>query len=145
MTEQHKPALYALIRLHAELAYRIKQNADEAEKLRADMMHIEAVLKLLSPGFSLRVISLKRKYNPNPLFKKGTIFRAVLDVLRASPEPMNAYQISDALFRSKGVLEPAKADRDRMYGAVSSSLDNHRGKTVEGDDRRPRRWRVIPS
>jgi hypothetical protein len=48
-------------------------------KLRADMKHVEAVLDLLQPGFNARRIASRRKYNPNPLFKKGTTFRAVLD------------------------------------------------------------------
>ena len=135
---EHKPALYALIRLHADLGGRIKQNAKEATKLRT----VEAVLKLLQPDFNARRIAARRKNNPNPLFKRGTIFRAVLDVLRAAPKPMTVEEIGVALFRSKGVLEPAKAERERMYGAVNASLENHLGKSVARDEGRPRRWRI---
>ena len=142
---EHKPALYALIRLHAELHYRMQRNALEADRLREDMVHIEAVLKLLAPGFSVTRIASKRKNNPNPLFKRGTTFRAVLDVLREAPEPMTVKEICAALFRSKGVLQPSQIDRERLYGAVNASLDNQEGKVVEGDDGRPRRWTVLQS
>ena len=142
---EHKPALYALIKLHAELGGRIKQNRTEAEALRRDMVHVEAVLKMLEPGFSVRQIAARRKNNPNPLFKRGTIFRAVLDVLRGATEPMTVEEMGAELFRSKGVLEPAQVDRDRMYGAVNASLENHLGKSVVRDDGRPRRWRIMPS
>lgn len=140
---EHKPALYALIRLHAELHYRMQRNAVEADKLREDMIHIEAVLKLLAPGFSVARVASKRKNNPNPLFKRGTTFRAVLDVLREAPEAMTVQEICVALFRSKGVLHPSQIERERLYGAVNASLDNQEGKTVQGDDARPRRWRVV--
>ncbi len=143
MTEPQSPAVFALIKLHAELGGRIKQNAKEATKLRADMLHVEAVLKLLEPGFNAKSIAARRKNNPNPLFRRGTIFRAVLDVLRAAPEPMTAEEIGAALFRSKGIEKPSRKDAERMYGAVNASLQNHLGKTVTANDGRPRRWRVL--
>jgi len=42
---ERKPALYALIKLHAELGGRIKQNRTEAEVLRRDMVHLEPSLR----------------------------------------------------------------------------------------------------
>src|SRR5688572_6580423 len=105
---EHKPALYALIRLHAELGGRIKDNEKEAEKLRADMVHVEAVLHMLEPGFNARRIAARRKYWENPWFKRGTIFRAVLDTLRASPEPMTTHELAMVLLAAKGVAEPTK-------------------------------------
>jgi hypothetical protein len=62
---EHKPALYALIRLHAELGGRIKDNQKEVEKLRADMVRVEAVLHMLEPGFNVRRIAAKRKPREN--------------------------------------------------------------------------------
>lgn len=130
---EYKPAFYALIRLHAELAYRIKANKDEGEKLRDDMLHIEAVLKILEPGFSTRRIAAKRKHTENPWFKRGTIFRAVLEVLKAAPAPMSAEEIGVALLQSKGIAEPTRDQRRHMYSAVDSSLRSHLG----------RRWRPM--
>ena len=142
MSEPLSPAVYALLNLHAELGGKIKDNAKEASRLRADMKHVEAVLHLLQPGFNARRIAPRRRYNPNPLYRRGTIFRAVLDVLRDAEGPMTVDEIGAALFASKGV-EPSRDERRRMYGAVAASLDNHRGKTVESDDGHPKRWHLI--
>jgi hypothetical protein len=142
---EHKPALYSLIRLHAELGYRIKANKMEAEKLREDMQHIEAVLQMLEPGFDTRRIAVKRRNNPNPLFKRGTVFRAVLDVLRKAPEPMTAEELALALIHSKGVQEPSAELREHMYGAVNAALVKNAGKTVEAVGERPRRWQILPN
>ncbi len=136
----HKPALYALIKLHAEIGGRIKENAKEAIKLREDMIHVEHVLKLLEPGFSVRRIAAKRKNGQNPWFKRGTIFRLVLGVLKDATAPMSGEEIAVALLRSKGITEPSREDRWRLFGTVDSSLRNNEGKSVIGDDGRPRRW-----
>jgi hypothetical protein len=140
---EHKPALYALIKPHADLGGRIKQNRTEVKILRRDMVHVEAVLKMLDPGFSVRSIAARRKNNPTPLFKRGTLFRAVLGVLREAAAPMTADDIGLALFRSRGVEKPPIDQRRRLYGAVNSGLENHRGKMVERDDGSPRRWHVL--
>ncbi|WP_281058952.1 hypothetical protein [Mesorhizobium sp. M1D.F.Ca.ET.043.01.1.1] len=39
------------------------------------MKHIEAVLHLLESGFNARAISITRRNNPNPLFKRGQVIR----------------------------------------------------------------------
>lgn len=140
--ETNNPVLSALIRLHAELGGKIKDNAKEAMSLRANMKHVEAVLKLFQPALDTRGIATRRRYNPNPLFKRGTVFRAVLGVLRDAPEPMTAEEVCVALFRSKGVLEPSRDQRRHLYGAVNASLQNNAGKSVEATEGRPRRWRV---
>ena len=143
MDTPQSPAVYALLKLHAELGGKIKENAKAATKLRADMKHVEAVLHLLHPGFNARQIAAKRKNALNPWFKRGTIFRAALETLRAAPAPMTGDEIAVALLQSKGIAEPTREQRRHMWGAVSSSLRNHEGKTVAGDDGRPRRWRII--
>jgi hypothetical protein len=131
-----------LLKLHAELGGRIQQNRQEAAQLRRNMKHVEAVLHLLQPGFSARTIAPRRRNNVNPWFRRGTVFRAALDTLRAAPAPMSAEEIAVALLQSKGVAEPTRDQRRHMYGAVERSLRNHEGKTVEADDGRPRWWRL---
>jgi hypothetical protein len=51
------PAVDYLIRLHADLGGRILENKRQAERLAADMKHVEAVLKMFDPTYSVRAIS----------------------------------------------------------------------------------------
>ena len=141
--ENNHPVLSALIRLHAELGGKIKDNAREAARLRQNMKHVEAVLKLLKPGFDTRPIAVRRRYNANPLFKRGTVFRAALGILRAAPGPLTADEIVVALFQSKGVASPSRDERRFLYGAVNSSLRNNLGKSVATVEGRPRRWTIL--
>ena len=137
---KHKPALFALVRLHGELAGKIKDNAREAQSLRDKMKHVEAVIRLLEPGFDTRRIAVRRRNNQNPYFKRGTVFRSALSVLRAAPTPMTTDEIGAALLRSTGIPEPSRREVRFMYGAVNTSLLKNEGKTVASDGGRPRRW-----
>jgi hypothetical protein len=140
----YTPAVFALLRLHAELGGEIKNNRREAKRLAKSMKHVEAVLKLLEPGFNARGIAAKRKNRENPFFKRGTVFRAVVDILRGAPAPMTTREIVDILFRQRGGEAPSVAQVRTMFSAVHSSLRNHQGKTVETvGEGKPGRWRLI--
>jgi hypothetical protein len=65
-----RPAIQTLERLHAELGGKILENKQEHENLAGQMRHVEAVIKMLDPAYSLRAISVKRR-QPNPWFKAG--------------------------------------------------------------------------
>ena len=46
------------------------------------------VIKLYDPEFSVRGISIRRRVQGNPWFRRGTLFRHVLDTLRTVTAPM---------------------------------------------------------
>jgi hypothetical protein len=48
------------------------------------MIQVEAVMKLLDPEVNLRVIAVKRRNQGNPWSKRGTLYSAVLDLLRTA-------------------------------------------------------------
>lgn len=60
------------------------------------MRHVEAVLKMFDPTFSVRAISARRRVQGNPWFKRGTLIRQALDVLRSAAGPLTVKEITDA-------------------------------------------------
>jgi hypothetical protein len=138
---KHKPAIYALERLHAELSGEIITNRKRTVQLAAGIRHVEAVIRMLEPEFNLRGIAARRKNLRNPFFKRGTIFRSVQGILREATVPMTTRQIVEKLFRQRGIEKPKMADVRGMVGAVHSSLKNHQGKTVESvGEGMPAKW-----
>jgi hypothetical protein len=142
--EPNHPTLSALIKLHADLGGQILANKKQAAKLASDMKHVEAVIKMFSPGFNTRAISARRRFKGNPWFKRGTLFRAALDALRESGKPLTVRELTEAMLAAKGVSDaPAKAVRD-LQGGVTASLRNYEGKAVlvvgEG---MPARWTIV--
>jgi hypothetical protein len=136
-------ARHTLEQLHAELGGKILQNKEEAERLAQDMRHVEAVLKMLDPNYNVRSIAVRRR-KPNPYFKRGTIFRHVLELLRTAPEPMTASEITSRLLASKGAPEGDREVFRNLFGGVQSSLRNNDGKTVWAvGEGRPAKWEIM--
>ena len=124
-----KQATFTLLELHAELGGKIIENKKEAGRLAGNMRHVEAVLKMLDPEFSARGISVRRR-KPNRHFKRGTIFRAVIEILKTAEEPLATSEIVRRLFVAKGVADPSREDSSVLFGGVQASLRNHRGGSV---------------
>jgi hypothetical protein len=138
-----KQAKYTLEQLHAELAGKIQVNKEQGERLVENMKHVEAVLKLLDPAYDVRHIAVRRR-KPNLWFKRGTVFRNALDVLRNAERPLTTREIAARMLAAKGVTAPADKDRRTLEGAVQSSLRNHKGKTIETvGEGMPVRWRLL--
>ena len=106
---------------HAALAGKLIDSKAESRRLTVCMMQVEAVMKMLAPGFNLQTIAVRRR-KPNPWFKRGTVYRAALDVLRGAPGPMTA--------------------RDRRGHAGSQG--HYRGARAGGQQPGPRRHVVLP-
>src|SRR5215208_6030452 len=104
-----KQAKFTLLKLHAELGGKIIDNRKEAERLRAAMKHVEAVLKLLEPGYNVRPIAVRRRKG-NPWFKRGTILRHALDVLRKADGPLKTREVVRAMLATRGVINPTSED-----------------------------------
>jgi hypothetical protein len=98
-----KQAVYTLFQLHAELAGKFLENSRQGVRLKTAMMQVEAVLQMLQPGFSVASIAAKRRNRSNPWFKRGTLFRSAVDVLRRAGSPMTPREIATALIAGKAV------------------------------------------
>src|SRR5581483_127847 len=91
------PAVAYLVRLHADLGGKIWENKKEAERLAESMKHVEAVIKLFDPGYNVRRISIRRRYKGNEWFKRGTLFRHAIEILKAANASLTARQITEGM------------------------------------------------
>ncbi len=88
MKDNH-PTLCALRRLHAEIGGKIIDSRKNIKHLREDKRHVAAVIKMFLPEYDLKAIAARRTYKANPWFKRGTLFRSALDIMRRTAEPAN--------------------------------------------------------
>jgi hypothetical protein len=137
-----RPAINTLERLHSELGGQILENKQRHGELSDQMRHVEAVIKMLDPGYSLRAISVKRR-QPNPWFKRGTVYRRAVDALRTATEPLTAREIADLVLSAANVTDPGKDAVADLTGSILASLRNHKGKGIERtNEGAPARWRL---
>jgi hypothetical protein len=135
-----KQALHTLTQLHAELAGKIETNRKSGDKLRSQMVQVEAVMKMLDPEFNARAISAKRRNVGNPWFKRGTLYRAVVDTLRRAERPMTADDICKALLAGKSPAA-TREQENNLQAAILAALRKRDGGAVVGEGT-PARWRL---
>src|ERR1700681_3500281 len=76
-----RPAINTLERLHAELGGQILENKQRHGELAEQMRHVEAVIKMLDPGYSLRAISVKRR-QPKPMMTAPDNLERTIEALK---------------------------------------------------------------
>ena len=104
------------------------------------MVQVEAVIKMLEPEFNVRAISAKRRNTGNPWFKRGTLYRATIDVMRRAKEPMTAREIMLAVLDGKTPV-PSRKQEKAIQAALLVGLRKRNGGAVVGE-RAPARWAV---
>ncbi len=143
-SDPNHPAVAYLVRLHADLGGRILENRKEAKCLAESMKHVEAVIRLFDPAYDTRRISVRRRHKGNAWFKRGTLLRHALDVLRKAQGPLTAREITEVMLAARGVTSASPKALRGLIASVQTSLQNHEGKTVsrvgEGS---PGRWKLI--
>jgi hypothetical protein len=135
-----KQALYTLSQLHSELAGKLSANQRETKRLRLAIFQVEAVMKMLSPEVNLRLIAPKRRNTGNPWFKRGTLYRAVIDTLRKATGPMTADDICMALLAGK-TPEATRKQENNLQSAILAALRKRKGEAVVAEGF-PQRWRL---
>jgi hypothetical protein len=141
--EENQLTVAALARLHAELGGSLLESRTAVEKIEADMLHVEAVIRLLAPSFNVRAIAARRRYKSNEWFERGTIARHALDILRTATEPLTAYEIAKRMLAAKKIEGATNKQARDLQAGVLRSLRNYEGEAVERvDDRQPMRWRL---
>ncbi len=135
-----KQAIHTLTQLHAELAGKIETNRKSGDKLRSQMVQVEAVMKMLDPDFNARAISAKRRNVGNPWFKRGTMFRSAVDVMRRAGTPLTAREITDALIAGK-TPQATRKQAIVLQAAILAALRKRDGGSVVGEGS-PARWRL---
>jgi hypothetical protein len=97
---------------------------------------------MLDPGYSLRAISVKRR-QPNPWFKRGSVYRRAVDVLRTATEPLTARDIVERVLAAANLKRPDKAALAHLTGSILASLRNQKGNGIERtNEGAPARWRL---
>jgi hypothetical protein len=141
------PAVAYLVRLHADIGGKLLENKKEAAKLASSMLAVEHVIKLFNPDFNARTISARRRQKTNPWFKRGTLFRKALDVLRKAAKLCTVAEITAGVLAAKEIKDATEQQRRGIEAGILIVPRNQcRQVSVEHvGEGVPRRWRTAPS
>ena len=126
MAEPHVVA--ALKDKRAELSGNIADLEKRIGQHRADLLHVDGVLRLFAPEFEPATIAVRR---PNSWFKPGELARLVLDVLRTAPAALTVREITMQIMERRG-LDPQDArTAELLRKLVSNALNRQAADLVE--------------
>ena len=104
MAESH--VVSALVEKRAEIAGLIARTEQQLGQFRADLVHLDATIRLFAPGLEPKAIPARKVRRSDGWFEQGELSRRVLDALRRAGEPMRAPDVVRAVMIDKG-LDPA--------------------------------------
>ena len=88
MAESH--VVSALVSKRAEIAGLIARTERQLGQFRADLVHLDARLRLFAPELEPKTILARRIRQADLWFEQGELPRRVLDALRRAGEPIRA-------------------------------------------------------
>ena len=142
MAESH--VVSALVNKRAEIAGMITRTEQQLGQFRADLVHLDATIRLFAPEMEPKTIPAKRIRQSDLWFEQGELSRRVLDALRRAGEPIRAPDLVRAVMIDKG-LDPA--DRPsfvRVQWKVKDTLNrlNKRGLLASDGAGHGVLWRI---
>jgi hypothetical protein len=134
-----------LIAKRAELAGIIDELQRQLDQHRADLTHIDGVLRVLATDLDPETIRPKRIYRRNRYFGRNELSRLCLGMLRtAADKPLSVDDIAGRVIAAKGfdsrdvILRSAIRDQ---VGSVVKRL--HRDRTIENHGAgRASKWKL---
>jgi hypothetical protein len=127
MAESH--VVSALVDKRAELAGQIVRVEQQLGQFRADLVHIDATIRLFAPDLVPETIQPKVIRQRDGWFEPREVKRRVLDTLRRSAQPMAAPGLVRAVMSERG-LDPA--DRSAFAKVQSKVGANLRQLAARG-------------
>jgi hypothetical protein len=115
----------------SEVAGLIADLERKTAQQRADLVHVDAVLRLYAPELEPDCIPSRAVRRRNGWFQPGELVRMVLDILRVAPAPLPTREIAAAVMVRHG-LDPADMHTARLVGKlVNNALARQAGELVE--------------
>jgi len=131
LPENQPVAVNALRTKRAEITGQIAMHEREVDRLRAELVHLDATMRLFDPGTDPAAIEPLRRFpRRTEYFARGEVTRRVYDALREAPD-VRAQTLADQAMRDKGMPETDRALRQEfVYRFLNVMHDMKRRKNL---------------
>jgi hypothetical protein len=148
MTASNDHVVSGLIEKRRELAGIIDELQRQLDQSRADLTHIDGVLRVLASDLDPEPIKPKRAYRRNRYFARNELSRLCLGVLRtAAGEPLGTEEIAGRVIAVKGFGVGDAILRAAIRDQVGSAIKRlHRNGVIEHVGAgRASKWKLLDS
>ena len=141
MAEPH--VIAALRDKRAELSGGIADLEKRIGQHRADLLHVDAVLRLFAPDLEPAAILPKAVRRLSGWFRPGELARMVLEVLRTAPAPLSIREITAQVMERRGLDPQDNRTAELLRKLVRNAVNRQAADLVERiEDGTLVRWRV---
>jgi hypothetical protein len=144
MAETH--VISALRAKRAEVSGYIHDLEKKVKRMRANLAHIDATIRVFAPDLNPDSIPPKRRYRRSRYFAKGELSRRCLDMLRvAAGTPITAPEIAKAAMADKSMGVDDNAQLAGVTEMVLLSLGRlrRRGVVIKTGTNRDAKWALV--
>jgi hypothetical protein len=133
LPDEQPVTVNALRNKRAEITGQIAMYEREIARLRAELVHVDATMRLFDPGTDPAAIEPLRRFpRRTEYFARGEVTRRIYDALRDAPE-VRAQDIADQAMRDKGMPDTDRAQRCEFVNRFLNVMGDmkRRGKLVK--------------
>lgn len=143
MAEPH--VVSALRDKRAEISGVIEDMERRIAQHRADLVHVDAVLRLYAPDLEPESIAPKAVRKRNDWFRPGELSRMVLDILRIAPEPLSTRDIAGQVMQRRCLDAGDERTVKLVMKLVNNTVTRQAKELVERVGDGPvKAWRIRP-
>jgi hypothetical protein len=144
MTERHSHVVAGLIAKRRELAGVIADLERQLAQHRADLTHIDGVLRVLAANLDLESIKPKRIYRRSLYFARNELSRLVLASLRIAMKPLSVDDLTHQAMITKGFNPTDAILRAAIRDQVGAIVKRLRRQNIAESigQRRATRWKL---
>ena len=125
-------ATAALVRERAEVAGEIEPRCAALDRLRADLVHLDAAIRIMCPDAGPELIRPKKPSRKGcDWFGRQELPRLALERLRAAGQPLSCVEIARAVIACKGLDAADHTALQRIAGIVEGIRHRWEGRIVE--------------
>jgi hypothetical protein len=148
MTEKHEGhtvTANALVAKRADILFDIGELEKKIERLRTELVHLDAVLRMFRPDFKAEALPVRhRRPTKSPYFAHGELTKRIYDAMRVSGD-VASVEIAASTMRDKG-LDPDNdpVTRTDFVRRVTQQLNDlvRKGKVEKIGRGRAVRWKL---
>lgn len=138
----------ALTKKKAEYEGMIELYYNKIETLSDEINALNQSIKIFDPDYDFSLIKPKKIYQRSKYFQRGEVANLILEILKASDEPINGSKIVDLIKVEKGVSSTtSREERNAFEQKVSNAMHNLKRDNILEVVRRVGRdsyWRIKP-
>jgi hypothetical protein len=134
----------ALFRKYSHLMGQAKRFPERAAEYHADMVHVEATIRLFRADADLDSLSPIRPRNATRWRKRGYGVRTTIEILKRTDQPLSTREIAEEVMRREGLSPDDIEARRDVCSSLHMSILRRVGKDIARIEGNPLRWTLKP-